>query len=1211
MRQALNPITMPLQGISLIEASAGTGKTFNIAALFARLILLEQLPIETILVVTFTKAATAELKTRLRTRLNQALALLQNQLPPEQIDPVLQQLIDSARSQSDDVSLILRLQAAITQFDSAAVYTIHGFCQRILTDYAFLCQTPFDTETINTDPELLCRFAEDFWRKEISNNTKLASLAVAKKLTPAKLMQQTDQYCGLPNLFIRKPPVTDLSSINTTLQQLWQQLCIQFDDIQQAFWQLQPQLNQNSYRAKSYQQFFNELAQAIELQSCQYTFSKNTLEKFAKFDATNLSAKAKQKQLLNKDLLATVSLLAELGQAIEAKQTAEDHSALQLQIDCFEYVRQCLFEHRHNSHQRSFDDLLADVEAALSTSNPQASTLAAALAQTWQIALVDECQDTDPLQYHIFKTAFAKQQRPLIMVGDPKQAIYRFRGADIHAYLRAAADTPAQQRYTLFTNYRSHQALVHSITQLFTAKDYPFILKGIDYPPVQAQAQHSKLRITSNNTSPPAVVVRWLHEKITVNEKGYECVPNKDNLRARSADSCAHEIAAMINQGQRGELKLESRALLAGDIAVLVHSHKEGHLMAKALKRCGISSVSLGNHTVFNTSEAEAVTALLRFWLQPQYTQTLRFILGGVLFGWTAAQLADLNHDESALNTWIQLALTAREQWQQYGIYTALQWFTTQTGLESKLLNQANERSLTNFWQLAELLAIAEQTMITANSLLAWLEQAISSAVSPKESDMLRLESDEALVKIVTMHSSKGLEYPIVFCPFAWDGKDAISNFENWHRLHEQGNIAMVARNLLSESDKIELTEENMAEQLRLYYVAFTRAREQLILYSAACSSIASNPLAWLLGGKKTDTLTETQTFWQITHKKHQISTLHQLWQNFLVQNPDPNQFKWCEGMPAPACVISEPNLSQPYQAQKIQIRPFTTIPYTSFTGLSQHNQQHYDQNIEEERLAPALDQAEVLPTSLPAESPAETPILGFARGINAGLCLHAILEQIEFTQPITQTEIEYIQTTLQRFGFTTEHSDTMRTLSNTVRYSPLSPHTILADIPKQQRVVEMNFMLHITDFDVTHLQQWFAQPHLNLPNCCIQAAQKLDFRTVNGFINGAIDLVVEDQHGQIYVIDYKSNYLGNQITDYQQHNMDITIAKHHYYLQALIYSIACARYLQTQNSHPKKINVRYLFLRGLNQTNQNGIWQWDIATADLAYWLGQHDKAK
>lgn len=1208
MNQALNPITMPLQGTSLIEASAGTGKTFNIAALFARLILLEQLPVDAILVVTFTKAATAELKTRLRTRLNQALALLQNQLPSQQNDPVLQQLIDKARSQSDDASLILRLQAAITQFDSAAVYTIHGFCQRILTDYAFLCQTPFITEISDTDPEILCRFAEDYWRREISNQTDFANLAFARKLTPAKLMQEVSKYCGLTNLQIRTPPETNLSALTSHLQQLWQQLSEQFNDIQQAFWQLHPLLNGSTYRSQSYEQFFHELQQILQTQPPSYTFPKSFSEKFARFDANYLKQKTKKEQILNQQLVTTVSILAEFGLALEARQTAENHLALQLQINCLQYVRQCLQEHRRNSHQRSFDDLLADVTAALSSANPHAATLATALAQTWHIALVDECQDTDPLQYHIFKTAFADQQRPLIMVGDPKQAIYRFRGADIHAYLRAAADTPIQQRYTLTTNYRSHQALVQSIAELFATKELPFILDGIDYPTVQAQATYGNLHHCNSDSTPPAVIVRWLHEKITVNEKGDELIPNKDSLRACSAECCAHEIAAMINQGLRGELTLGSRSLLAGDIAVLVHSHKEGHLIAKALKRCGIMSVSLDNQSIFNTSEADAIAALLHFWLQPQQTQILRFVLGGVLFGWTAAQLAELNRNENTLNHWIQLALNAREQWQQYGIYTAIQWFATQTGLESNLLNQRNERSLTNFWQLAELLATTEQTIPTANALLAWLEQAITLRQTTNDSHLLRLESDEALVKIVTMHASKGLEYPIVFCPFAWDGKAAINHLEQWHRLHQQDNIELVPQYLLNEHDKSELNEESMAEQLRLYYVAFTRAREQLIIYSAACSSTASNPLAWLLSEGKNATLAETQLFWQTTHKKNLISTLYHSWQNFLSQTTTPALFSWCEGTVASEVVPAERIGNEPLQAVDIRLPPFTTIRYTSFTSLSQ---QHTDHSIEEEKVAPALDPAEVQTVSKPAETPAETPLLAFARGINAGLCLHAILEQTEFSQPASAHETEHIQNTLLRFGFATEHTNTMLLLNDTIRRCRLSPQTTIADIPRQQSVAEMNFMLHMHQFDITQLQQWFAQPHLHLPACCVQAAQELNFTTVNGFINGAIDLIAEDQSGQIFVIDYKSNHLGNQLADYQQNNMDLAVAKHHYYLQALIYSIACARYLQKQNRSVPSISVRYLFLRGLNSNNQNGIWQWDIATADLHPWLCQHDKAK
>lgn len=190
MKQTLNPLSLPLNGTSLIEASAGTGKTFNIAALFTRLVLLEQLPLQTILVVTFTKAATAELKNRLRGRLNQALALLHHTLPPDQTDPVLQNLIDRARTQESDQALSLRLQAAITEFDSAAIYTIHSFCQRVLRDYAFLCQVPFETEIATTESELLYRFAEDFWRRRISHNPTYAALVLSHKLTPETLINE-------------------------------------------------------------------------------------------------------------------------------------------------------------------------------------------------------------------------------------------------------------------------------------------------------------------------------------------------------------------------------------------------------------------------------------------------------------------------------------------------------------------------------------------------------------------------------------------------------------------------------------------------------------------------------------------------------------------------------------------------------------------------------------------------------------------------------------------------------------------------------------------------------------------------------------------------------------------------------------------------------------------------------------------------------------
>ena len=208
----LNPLTLPLAGTSLIEASAGTGKTYNIAALFARLVLVEHMPVERILVVTFTKAATAELKTRLRTRLAEALAYLRQEPGAEAgTDAVLLAIIHAAQQQESDARLILRLQAALNQFDGAAIHTIHGFCQRVLTDYAFLCNTPFDTETAEADPALLLTLAQDFWRSHISHHPLYAPLAAARGLTPQQWLSELGSWLSRSDIVFRLPENHDLA----------------------------------------------------------------------------------------------------------------------------------------------------------------------------------------------------------------------------------------------------------------------------------------------------------------------------------------------------------------------------------------------------------------------------------------------------------------------------------------------------------------------------------------------------------------------------------------------------------------------------------------------------------------------------------------------------------------------------------------------------------------------------------------------------------------------------------------------------------------------------------------------------------------------------------------------------------------------------------------------------------------------------------------
>lgn len=415
----LNPLTLPLAGTSLIEASAGTGKTYNIAALFARLVLVEHMPVERILVVTFTKAATAELKTRLRTRLAEALAYLRQEPGAEaNTDAVLLAIIRAAQQQESDARLILRLQAALNQFDGAAIHTIHGFCQRVLTDYAFLCNTPFDTETAEADPALLLTLAQDFWRSHISHHPLYAPLAAARGLTPQQWLSELGSWLSRSDIVFRQPESHDLAQAQQQLAACWQTLCQQAETIENLFWPLKAaKLNGTSFQDRTFQPFFSELRAAVAADNPDYPFSK--ADKFACFHADFLHAKTKKNQQLSDAEVATLAPLADFGTALAELAAAENSTVLQWQYQAFVHIRRQLQNHKQNSRQRSFDDLLADVATALGSGNPQAAALAQALAANWHIALIDEFQDTDPLQYAIFKTAFADQGRPLLMVGDP------------------------------------------------------------------------------------------------------------------------------------------------------------------------------------------------------------------------------------------------------------------------------------------------------------------------------------------------------------------------------------------------------------------------------------------------------------------------------------------------------------------------------------------------------------------------------------------------------------------------------------------------------------------------------------------------------------------------------------------------------------------------------------------------------------------------
>ncbi|OAM45829.1 exodeoxyribonuclease V subunit beta [Eikenella sp. NML99-0057] len=1226
-------LSLPPQGTHLVEASAGTGKTYNIAALFTRLVVLEGWAPENILVVTFTDAATAELKNRLRAQLGEALAALQSGETPA--DEFLQHLLAEALAKQERSKLILQLQAALSGFDTAAIYTIHGFCLRVLGDYAFLCGVPFELETGPADSAARLVAAQDFWREHVADHPQNARIAARFGITPASVLAEFSGSLKRAFLDYRLPE-NRLPQIQKGYNAAWQKLRQKFDEIEAMYCRILPQINKTTFN-KTVGNLLKELKQLAAAEALpELQKPKEKSKNLLKFETEALRSSLNKAGHLSDADIATLQPLAVFGRYLAEISDAEQEAAIRLKLECLGYLKTRLADDKRRSPRRDYDDLLLDVHAALS--NPdhpeQAEALAQALAAKWRVALIDEFQDTDPLQYAIFHTAFIRQGVPVFLVGDPKQAIYGFRGADIHAYLAAAAETAPEQSYTLRTNYRSHRDLVNGIGHLFAARSRPFVLPQIAYPDVQAARAESLL----SPAPEAAVAVRWINPAGESEGK----LPNKDALRELCADYCAREIAARLNQALSGSLSIGGRhgggnvPLHPGQVAVLVRTHSEAALVARALKRRGVRSVLLQQQSVFDTPEAEALHALLLFWLAPQQTEYLRFVLGGIFYGYTAQDLAELNGNENRLAEWIALAETAAEAWQQHGIYTALTRFARQSGLEQHLLHTRNEHSFTNFWQLAEILALATAECASPVALAQWLEMRLKSSKKNKKSKenkndredkgnkeyQLRLESDEDLVKIVTMHAAKGLEYPLVFCPFVWDAsRDLV---KDWNIISQSnGRNLLLAKAQLGEEDERQLFAEDLGERLRLLYVALTRAREQLVIYAAPCSNTPENTFAYLLAETGEDDCHAIRSHWSSFEGQGRAEALRQAWLK-RIQSAAPGQLQWLEDEPPEARYHARDEQQGSYRALVLPERPLQFIRHTSFTGLSRQTLAA-EEWLPESLLADENPAAETerLPESANNElrsngqnavqpngqgdlwpNEAETALLAFPAGTTPGICLHSILEKTDFVCPTAEQAASYADI-LVKHGFEAEPwLPAVLEMVEAVRRAPLVENMQLADIPADSCVAEMGFVLHLHDFGLKRLRRWFARPDIGLPENAAAHLLQLDFHTVNGFLNGFIDLIAADENGRVCVIDHKSNHLGNHLADYGQAAMSAAVSEHHYYLQALIYAVATARYLKQRHALPEYIYVRYLFVRGLNPHGQEGLWCWDIPVSTLQEWL-------
>ncbi|WP_421195335.1 exodeoxyribonuclease V subunit beta [Aeromonas enteropelogenes] len=1163
MANPLNTLRFPLHGERLIEASAGTGKTYTIAGLYLRLLLghgplIEEgedagqpsaherpLSVTEILVVTFTEAATAELRGRIRGRIHEArLAFMRGQSG----DALLAQLLEEVE---DHELAARRLLAAERQMDEAAVFTIHGFCQRMLKQNAFESGALFETEFLTDDSQLRLQAVSDYWRAEFYPVDKtLASAVRALWPSPAALLREMNGWLDNSELEMR-PPAGDETlaarhqAAMARIEAVKREWLAQVDEIRR---QTDGQISR--YTGKNYEGWLTKIADWTQDEASGYAIPKE-LERFGQ---TVLEANLKKG-----GELPTLPLFSEIDALLASRPGIRDLILQRAAV----VVRSRMQASKRQAHQLSFDDLLKDLDGALGSSLGE--RLCERIRATYRVAMIDEFQDTDPQQYRIFHRLYGgHQDTALLMIGDPKQAIYGFRGADIFTYIQARRNVSAH--YTLGRNWRSSGALVAAVNGLFERAKDPFIYEAdIPFLPVEAQGKSKALRL-DGETAP--VLHCWqLTGQPTFNRGDYQ---------SKMARATAAEIHRLLSLAREGKALIGSEPVKAGDIAVLVRTGAEGKLVQQELARLAIASVYLSNReSVLEQVEAREILLILHACQNPSEERSLRAALATGLFDLDAKALDELASDERAWESAVQEFMEYRKVWHKRGVLAMLRALLHRRNLAASLLaSPYGERRLTNFLHLGELLQQVSSELDGEYALLRWLGEAVNRQSGQDAEQILRLESERKLVQIVTIHKSKGLEYPLVFLPFICSHRSADTPL--YHEADEAGNRTILdltgAEDSLAEADK-----ERLAEDLRLLYVALTRG-----VYATWLG------LAPVRSG----------------NGKSEKTDLHQTAIGYLLQKGEEGDAATLAtalsalAQDLPGVAVGEPSLTRPAplpaeeeQLGEPQVRRFGgTLErdwwISSYSGLAAQGHGHSKGVLAN----PGFDDEVVTEAAaLAAEQPEEAPqpsIFTFPKGARPGTLLHSLFETIDFESAAGDSLAQHIATLLAQDGFDETWAQVLQQQVEAVLDTPLETGfgdpVRLRDLAPERKQVELEFFLPMGRVTAPALTA-LCQQHDPLS----RGNKPLSFATVQGMLKGFIDLVFEWQ-GRWYLLDYKSNHLGMSPADYSRPALEQAMVEHRYDLQYQLYSLALHRLLSLRlpgyDFDQHFGGVFYLFLRGMPQ---------------------------
>ncbi|MGJ8682469.1 3'-5' exonuclease, partial [Paraglaciecola sp.] len=841
----------------------------------------------------------------------------------------------------------------------------------------------------------------------------------------------------------------------------------------------------------------------------------------------------------------------------------------------------------------------ANTNAQTLTLNDNNNALAAAIRQAYPAALIDEFQDTDPVQFDVFSEIYSnptdlkqefgqphsKQQLNQnlcwIMIGDPKQAIYAFRGADIFTYIEAKKRIDPTRHFTLATNWRSAPKLVQAINHLFESSAKGFLFENnIPFYPVSAGKNVQGFEVQGQ-------VIQSLHFE-------HYCDQNSPIVAASAAQpilaiNMANQISKWLSLANQGQANINGKPVSAGDCCVLVRTRYEADIVKLALAEVNVDSVYLSRSSVFQTDIAKDLFRLLKAMSQPSEEKLLKTALMSELFSLNTEQLDELFNDELVWQNVLEQRFLWFQAWSKQGVMRALKLAFNFFNVEQELLANFKDglRRITDLQHLVELLQQQSLQLVGESQLIHWFEASILEPDANSESQQMRLESDSNLVQIITLHASKGLEFPLVFIPFAADykvSKDAI--------YHNQ-NEALEVDFLQQDTSLFKSEFERLAEDIRLLYVAVTRAVYycQIGLWNNALgknkkvSGFSQSAIGNILLSESEPADAEVNSTISNDHIAQRLMQL--------AQEHDVSYARFSEIPPLTKYVESNKQDLQQLSCLTLNSPVTRSWRLTSYSAISR-------QQIHLDVPSPGLDEGHDHDTNIET-SPESNYLLSeemnelvqspftFERGANAGSFLHGVLENLDFQNLDNMPEV--IEKQSIKFSIDTSWFECLQTWLTDVIHAPISflnkdnPHVSgnakqlsLSALSSQQVKVEMEFYMPLHQVQVEDFNQvingFYPQYH-----------RHYQFDDLNGMIKGYIDLIFEFE-GKFFVADYKSNHLGESFNAYDEVAMQHCMTEHDYHLQAILYTLALHRWLKNRlldyeySTHVG--GAYYLFVRGM-----------------------------